>query len=159
MNILEHLKEHLQDKVVILGIGNTLRSDDGAGSILSSRIKGRVPYIVYDCAESPENYLGKVGKDSPDTLLLIDALDFGAQPGEFNIYEASDIQAINFFSTHDASMSVLINYLQSKVRSDIIILGIQPKSTSFGENLSPEVTQTLNKLEEWFIGEAAQEKR
>jgi len=31
MDILEHLLAHLTGKVVILGIGNTLKSDDGVG--------------------------------------------------------------------------------------------------------------------------------
>ena len=79
--MLEHLKSHLKGKVVILGIGNTLRSDDGAGSILASRIRDKAPYIVYDCGASPENYLGKIVQDKPDTVLIIDAADFGAKPG------------------------------------------------------------------------------
>ena len=35
MQDLEHLKEHLKGKVVILGIGSTLRSDDGIGSVIA----------------------------------------------------------------------------------------------------------------------------
>lgn len=53
MDILDYLKSHLKGKVVILGIGNTLRSDDGVGSILASCIKDKVSYTVYDIGVSP----------------------------------------------------------------------------------------------------------
>jgi hydrogenase 3 maturation protease len=150
MQDLEHLKEHLKGKVVILGIGNTLRSDDGVGSLLATRIKDAVHYTVYDAGSSPENYLGKIVKDNPETVVLIDAVDYGGKPGEFRVVEPGDIQTVNFFSTHNASISLAINYLKSKIQADIIILIIQPKSVVFGESLSPEIDGTLNSLEGWF---------
>jgi len=148
--MLDHLKLHLQGKVVILGIGNTLRSDDGAGSILASRIKGKVPFIVFDAGESPENYLEKVIKEKPDNIVIIDAVDFGGKPGEFRVLETQDLKTTNLFSTHNASISLTINYLQSNLKVDIIILIIQPESISFGDKLSREVTGTVNTLESWF---------
>ncbi|MDO8661870.1 MAG: hydrogenase maturation protease [Candidatus Omnitrophota bacterium] len=145
-------KLDLSGKVVILGIGNTLRSDDGVGSILVTRIQGKVPYIVYDGSLSPENYLGKIIKDKPDIILLIDAVDFSGQAGEFRVFEGEDIQTVNFFSTHDASISLAISYLKNSLKAvDIMILAIQPKILAFGDQLSPEIAKTLEKLEGWFV--------
>lgn len=148
--MLNHLKSRLTGKVVILGIGNTLRSDDGVGSILARRIKNKVPYTVYDAGPSPENYLEKIIKDKPDNIIIIDAVDFTAKSGEFRIVDGQDIKTVNLFSTHNASISLTINYLRNNLKADIIILIIQPKSISFGDTLSPEITKTLSKLENWF---------
>ncbi|MDD5655268.1 MAG: hydrogenase 3 maturation endopeptidase HyCI [Candidatus Omnitrophica bacterium] len=150
--MFDHLKERLRGKVVIMGMGNIMRSDDGAGSILAGRIKDKVRFIVWDVEVSPENYLGKVVKEAPDTVLLIDAADFGGKPGEFSLLEAGDIQSVNVFSTHNSSISLVINYLQSEIKADIIVLIIQPKLLAFGDELSQEVSQTLAKLESWFCG-------
>jgi len=155
--MLEHLKLHLAGKVVILGIGNTLKNDDGIGSIIASRIKGKVPYLVYDAGPTPENYLGKIIKDKPDNIVIIDAADFGGKPGEFRIVEGEDIKTVNLFSTHNASISLTINYLQSNLKADIIILIIQPKNINFGDTLSPEIKETINIVEGWFV-ETAKEK-
>lgn len=133
-------------------MGNTLHSDDGIGSILSARLKGKVPHIVYDSGTSPENYLGKIIKDKPETVLIIDAADFGAQAGEFRILESEEIVTTNLFSTHNASINLTIDYLQNNLKLDIIILIIQPKNTAFGDTLSPEVGTALDKLEQWFLG-------
>jgi hydrogenase 3 maturation protease len=149
--MLEHLKPHLKGRVVIIGIGNTLRSDDGAGSILAARIKDKVPFQVWDVGASPENYLEKIIQDRPDTLLVIDVADFGAQAGEFRLLEADSLDTINLFSTHNASLTMLINYLQDSGKMDIIILIIQPKSIAFGDKLSPDIQIVVSKLEDWFL--------
>jgi len=151
LNTLEHVKIHLTGKVIILGIGNTLRSDDGIGSILANRIQGKVPYIVYDASSSPENYLGKLIKDKPDVILIVDAVDFGGRPGEFTMLEGENVETVNFFSTHDASISLSIDYLKKNINVDIIILAIQPGDLAFGDKLSPEIENTLRKLERWFL--------
>ncbi len=150
MTALGHLKSHLRGKVLILGIGNTLRSDDGVGSILASRIKDKVPYIVYDAGTSPENYLGKIIKDKPETIIIVDAVDFGSSPGDYKTLEAGELKTVNLFSTHNASLSLTINYLQDNLKVDIIILIIQPKTIVFSDKLSPEISETLDKLEKWF---------
>jgi len=138
-------------KTVILGIGNTLRSDDGAGSILASRLKDKTPFCVFNAEESPENYLEKIVKEAPQTVVIIDVVDFGRSPGAFDEIEGRCLKTPNLFSTHNASVSLTINYLQSNLRVEIIILIIQPKSIAFGENLSPEIAKTLEKLENWFL--------
>ena len=144
------LKSRLIGKVVILGMGNTLRSDDAAGSLLAARIKDRVSYTFYDAGQSPENYLEKIIKEKPDTILIIDAVDFGGKPGEFRLMEARDLKTVNLFSTHNASISLAINYLKNNLQADIIILIIQPKGISFGEGLSQQISETLNRLENCF---------
>lgn len=154
---LEHLALHLKGKVAILGIGNTLRSDDGIGSILANRLTEKLPYIVYDSATSPENYLGKIIKDKPQNIILIDAVDFGGAPGELRVIEGEDIKTVNLFSTHNASLSLTINYLKGHLQADIIALIIQPKSISFGDNLTAPIQKTLDDLEKWFI-KAGKEK-
>lgn len=147
--MLEDLKSYLQGKVIILGIGNTLRSDDAAGAILASRIKDSVPFLVWDGGLTPENYLNRIVKEKPDTLVIIDTADFGGKAGEFRILEAQEIQTANLFATHNASLSLLINYLQSNIKTNIIVLIIQPKIFALGDTLSPKVLAAPNSLEDF----------
>ena len=148
--MFKHLRSHLKGKVVIIGVGNSLRSDDAAGSILADRIKDKVPYKVYDTGTAPENYLSKIINEQPDNIVIIDAVDFGGKPGDCCVFEGAKIRTANLFSTHNASISMVINYLQSNLKVDIIILAIQPRTVSLGDGMSQEVTQMLTKLEHWF---------
>ena len=150
MNDLQHLEAHLKGKAIILGIGARMRSDDAAGSVLAVRLQGRMPFEVFDAGPSPENYLGKIVRQKPDSVIIIDAVDFGGKPGECRVLEGADVKTANLFSTHNASISLVADYLQNNLTTDIMILAVQPRSVAFGEGLSPEVSKTLALLEEWF---------
>lgn len=148
--MLKELKSKLKGKIIILGIGNTMRGDDGIGPILVNRIKDKVSFVVFDVGISPENYLEKIIKEKPDTVVIIDAVDFGGKPGKIKLLEAKDLKTVNLFSTHNASVLLLINYLQNNLKVDIITLNIQPKSIAFGNELSQELRDTLDELESYF---------
>ena len=106
-------KDILKGKVVIVGIGNTLRADDGFGPELIARLKGKVKASCIDAGSAPENYTGKIVKERPDTILIADALDLGKQPGEFAILKKDELLHCGL-STHDISPQMFIEYLKQQ---------------------------------------------
>lgn len=146
------LKISLDGTVVVIGMGNRLRSDDGIGSIVAEQLHTRGTVTVFDAGVNLENYHGKIVALQPDRLIIVDAVDFGGSPGEIRILPARTIETVNLFSTHNVSISLFIHYVQSAISADIIILAVQPKSLVFGETLSPEVAQAARTIEEWFDG-------
>lgn len=152
--MLEHLHLHLTGKVVILGIGNTLKSDDAAGSVIASALDKRLPYTIYDAGANPENYLGSIIKDKPDNIIIIDAADFGGSPGELRLEEPHGVETSGMFFTHNSSLWMCADYLQKHLPADIIVLLIQPKTLSFGDEMSPEVSASVYRLKDWFLKSA-----
>jgi hydrogenase 3 maturation protease len=149
--MLNRIKNRLKGKVLVLGIGNTLRNDDAAGSLLARRIKHKVSFEVIEAESAPENYLGKIISLRPDTVVIIDVADFGGRAGEIRILEAKELKNPPLFFTHNAAIPMSINYLQNSLPVDIIVIIIQPKDINFGEKLSPEVCLALDKLESFFV--------
>ena len=148
--MFEDIHARLKGKVVIMGIGNCLRSDDAAGSLLAQRIKEKVPFVVFDAGVAPENFLEKIVKERPDTVMIIDAVDFKGKPGESRLFDAQDLKTANLFSTHNSSITLLFNYLHYNLEVDIIALFIQPKTIVFGDTVSREVEETLVQWENLF---------
>lgn len=138
-------KDILKGKVVIVGIGNAMKSDDGLGPSLIERLKGRTQARCIDTGTAPENYTGKIAKENPDTILLVDAVDLGLQPGKFRILKAGDILKTGF-TTHDISPRMFIDYMGSRTNAEIYLLGVQPENISFGSDLSENVKNALDKL-------------
>ena len=131
-------------------MGNPLRGDDGFGPALVARLKGRVKAVCLDGGSAPEIYAGKIVKEKPDTILIIDALHLGLRPGECEVLRKDEI-ARSGFSTHDISPNLLLDYLAEETGAEIYMLGVQPESLRFGLELSEPVRQTLKKLEEELI--------
>ncbi|MBF0511007.1 MAG: hydrogenase maturation protease [Candidatus Omnitrophica bacterium] len=144
------LKDILKGKVVIVGIGNPLRSDDGAGVELVRRLSGQIDAVCIDAGTSPENYLGKISKLNPDVVLFIDAVDLNQKPGTYRVLEKEDLLQRGF-STHDISPKILIEQLRAySTNLKIYMLGIQPQSLEFGTGLSLSVEKTVDELVKHF---------
>lgn len=136
----------LRGKTVIVGIGNPLRGDDGFGPALIHRIRGKVNATCIDAGLAPENYLGRLVKEAPDTIVLADAAHLGLEPGAYRLLEADDIVQSGL-TTHDLSSRMLIAFLQEQTQATIVMLAVQPQQVSLGESMSACVTATLCTLD------------
>jgi len=140
----------LKGKIIILGIGNKLKGDDGAGSILISRIKGKTKVNLFDCEEVPENYTQPIIEARPDNIVMVDAADWNGLAGAIRFINMEEINNISF-STHDSSLKIFIDYLKKHLpNTHIIIIGIQPKRSGFLDSLSPEVEKTVAELSQFL---------
>ena len=68
----------------------------------------------------------------------------GLSPGEFRQVPEEKITEVSF-GTHQLPLSQLTAYLK-EYAGKIIIIGIEPKTTDFGEELSPEIEDACKKL-------------
>jgi hydrogenase 3 maturation protease len=148
--MLELISKKLNGKVMILGVGNKLRRDDGVGPYLIEQLEGRVDAVLLDCGEVPENYLGKIAEIHPDNIVIIDAVGLGASPGAVALLNNDELVGKNW-STHHASLKLFTNYLKADIGSNIFIIGIQPKSTDYGSILSVEVKKTASLLKQIIL--------
>jgi hydrogenase 3 maturation protease len=144
-------------KEVILGIGNTLKGDDGIGIYIAERInkylkevkgeseqakfmEARRKVIAINCGTTPENYTSIIRKHNPDRLILVDAAEMGLSPGSYRIIPPEKIEVMHV-STHVMSLSFLISYV-SEFCKDIILVGVQPKRMDFSTALSSAVRRS-----------------
>jgi len=134
-------------RLVIAGIGNALRGDDGLGVEFAKGLVGKIPQnvLVLDCGTVPETYLGPIRGFRPTHILMVDAADIGSEPGSARLILPQEIIGLAI-STHSLPLNVLANYLKEQTHAKIALLAIQPKDTEFGEKLSQEVQTTLRRL-------------
>lgn len=132
-------------KIVVVGIGNTLRGDDGAGSLVADRLAALYPGVVFDAAQAPENYLAPVRRAAPGVVLLVDAADFGGRPGEVRIASIEDVEG-SMLGTHAAPLSMFMRILKEDTGADVHLLAIQAVNTGLGEGLSDHVAEAVDGL-------------
>lgn len=128
---------------ILLGVGNSLLSDDGAGIRVANSFEKK-GWTSYECGTAPENFTSIVRRENPETLLVVDAARMGLSPGEFRQIPEEKISDVSF-GTHQLPLSQLTAYLKG-FAGRIIIIGIEPKTTDFGEELSPEIEEACKKL-------------
>lgn len=128
---------------MLLGIGNTLRRDDGVGNYIASRFRAR-GWLVLDCGTMPENFTGVVRRHHPELLVLVDAADIGLAPGVFRIVAPDRIGDVST-GTHNIPLTHLLGFL-SESAGRIIFIGIQPGEVGDGEGITPVVRGGADQL-------------
>ena len=138
----------------VVGVGNVLRGDDGAGPEVIALLGGRIALPIVDASEVPENYGGWVVKESLDSVVFVDAVELGGEPGELRIIPLQKL-LVSASSTHRLSLHYVIRYLEEEWGGDAILVGVQPKSLRLGEGLSAEVAEGVRKLADVLVAAAA----
>jgi len=148
-------------KIVVLALGNLIRSDDGVGlfalreleknpnlsgsvTLVEGGTKGLelVPYIC-DAAR----------------LLVLDSVDVGAQPGMIFRIEGQDLRTLpGTSSVHELALADILNALRmmGQEPQEVVLLGVQPSTTALGTTLSLPVQQALPTLLEEVLIELSQ---
>jgi hydrogenase 3 maturation protease len=151
-NLAKTLEKELAKKprLAILGIGNSMRGDDGFGPLVIGKLKeAKVKCISIDGETVPENYSGPIIKEKPELIVLLDCANFGGCPGEIRIIDEKDIPCLSL-STHQMPISFLTAYLKDETGARVLIIGVQGKEFGFGE-MTKKVRESAEKLAELFI--------
>ena len=102
---------------------------------------------MFECEMMPENFLGEIERFRPTHVLMIDAALLEAKPGEARLISPEEIGGTAVF-THAMPLSILTTLLQADIGAKATLLGVQPKRTEFGEELSLELTEAAKRIAE-----------
>jgi hydrogenase maturation protease len=138
---LQNLLDNPDQKILFAGIGNVLRSDDGAGVYICKNLKPSRTRSILVVETSIENYIGKINQSGTDILVLVDGTDFGQVPGYYDMLPVEELLGMTF-QTHNISLKKISELFLMPVW----VLGIQPASTSFGEELSGPVRKAADSI-------------
>jgi hydrogenase 3 maturation protease len=136
-------------RLAIMGIGNALRGDDAVGVEVVKQLRGKVPSRVkmLDCGTVPENFMQELESFKPTHVLMIDAANLETAPGKTRLIPPEEIAGFAL-STHSMPLSFLAGIIHQELKSKVVLLGIQPYSTAFGEGLSPNLRKAAKQIAE-----------
>lgn len=128
---------------ILLGVGNTLRSDDGVGVYIAENFS-HPDWKTFDCGTVPENFTGIIRRENPKILIIADAADMNLKPGDFRIIPHEKI-GLTGFDTHQMDLAKIIEFMKDDAEK-IILIGIQPKTTEFGDIMNEDLILGAKKL-------------
>lgn len=136
----------------MIGLGNPLMGDDGAGVAVLERLRAEwdIPPEVelIDGGTWGMNLLPLV--ESARHLILIDAIRTGAPPGTLNVLERRELP--RYFSLKlsphqiDLREVLALAELRGLLPEDLVAVGIEPERVEMELALSPRVSAGLDKV-------------
>lgn len=136
--------------VLVLGLGNILLSDEGAGIKAIKELQRR-----YDCSDAVEFIDGgTMGLEllpyfeGRSHVLIIDAVKTGSAPGTIIRIEDPPAYFSSKTSPHQIGLADVLGIaaITGDLPRNITLFGIEPKQLSTGLDLSAEVSRNLNRL-------------
>ena len=138
--------------VLVLGLGNPLRGDDGVGCRLIEELARRElpPGVqVLDGGTAGLRLLDLL--EGWERVIVVDAAEMGRRPGEFLRFTPADVRLASMpdrCSLHHAGLSEVLALADAlgEPLPDIVIFGVQPAQVGWGEGLSAAVEAALPAL-------------
>jgi hydrogenase maturation protease len=138
--------------VLVLGLGNVLCGDDGAGVVAVHRLRRgwEVPpgVRIVDGGTLGLDLLALVG--ASDTVVLIDAVDTGDPPGTLVRMSGDEVGPAVYerLSPHQIGVADLLSgvSLCECYPQEVVILGVVPHTTELQFGLAPQVAAAIDGL-------------
>ncbi len=141
-------------KTLVLGIGNSLRSDDGIGIHVAEAVRNEDLSLKIDIKEglSGLDILGAIA--GYDRIIIIDAIKSGGEPGTIYKLSVGDLhaqQTLHAFSTHDIDIPTMLklgrDLYPGKIPEDIVIIAVEAEDTeTFSETCTPKVEKAIQEV-------------
>lgn len=135
-------------RTAFLGIGAAEREDDAAGVRCAALLLEAGVGDVFVGATTPEQCIPAIRDGGYDTIVLLDAVDAGIEPGSVLLCDAQEIESrFPQISTHKLSASLLARLLTDGNDSRVWLLGIAAGSIAHsGAALTGPVDETVRLL-------------
>jgi hydrogenase maturation protease len=149
-------------QTLVLGLGNILLRDEGVGVRVVERLQELYQFPpdvqVLDGGTLGLDLMSYV--EAADRLLVIDAMDAGAEPGTLGHLEGEEVPAFLSvkLSPHQMGLADLLaaTRLRDVYPEQVVLWGVQPAVIDVGLDLSPVVAAQVDVLVDRAVAELRQ---
>ncbi len=144
-------------KIVVVGLGNPILTDDAAGIRISEIVQKKIEQITLPQSVSVRVCQDEVGgwdiidkAEGFDILILVDAMtDPALKPGELKWYPHAAFSSIRLSGIHSMDVFTALEFAgkhRVKVPGKVLVLGVGVKDIhTFSEQCTPEVAAAIEK--------------
>jgi len=137
--------------VLVLGLGNPLMGDDGAGQTLLARLSSHAS----NCGDAVEfvdggtQGLALLGIfEKRKAVVFLDAISLGAKAGAVHVVQGQELLKMGGRATtaHEGSAPQILTALEllGETPKEIVMIGVEPEKIGLGIGLSPTVESAID---------------
>ncbi len=145
-------------KIVILGVGNLLLSDEGVGvHVAHELMKLDLPPEVSVVEGGTDGFRLLNVITGADRVIVVDAVRSGAEPGSIYRFDVKDVRNVPpgfMTSVHQVGILEVIELSELIGKTPrTTVIGVEPKSLEMSMELSPEVKEKIPRIIELVLDE------
>jgi len=148
-----------EHNIVVLGIGNLLKGDDGVGVRVIEALAARPLPAGVECIDGGTGGPTlMVHVEGARALVIVDAVNLSAAPGAvraFSLDEIEDTGGLACVSLHDVGILPMLELARGlgTLPPVVRIVGVQPERLDLGDRLSPAVEAAVSRAADLVVEE------
>lgn len=148
----------MNERPLVIGVGNELRGDDGAGIAVVRRLRETGDVDVRELQGEPTTLL-EIWQGR-DAVVLIDTMRSGARPGAIRRIDASQAPLPEGLggstSTHAVGVGETLELARTirRLPGQVVVYAIEGRRFETGDDLSDEVRAAVPRVVAMVLGEA-----
>jgi hydrogenase maturation protease len=147
-------------RIVVIGVGNVLRGDDGAGLAVAAQIRAHAPegVSVRVCEEEPTRLIDAFA--DADVAFVVDAVSTGAPAGTVHRFDASEAPVPSRelrSSTHALGVGEALELARAldRLPRQTVVFGVEGRDFVAREGMSPAVVEGVGRASATVLQEVA----
>lgn len=132
----------------VLCLGSFFASDDVFGIIVAEELMRRGLKNVEVCGSDLSPLMSKM--EEVETLIIVDAVDWGAKPGEIFVKKLEEIEDFSGLTTHGISPILMVRVLKEVIGKpkEVYLVGVQPAKLELGMEHSEDIRKSVGNVVE-----------
>jgi hydrogenase maturation protease len=150
-----------QSKILIIGVGNLYRRDDGVGLQIAAQLQATSANHLSVMESSGEGASLMEGWKAAESVIVIDAVRSGAKAGTIHRLDAQKEKmpaAFFNYSTHAFSLAEAVELARTlrRLPRRLVVYGIEGENFQAGIGLSAAVENAARKVQAMILNEIEQ---
>jgi len=146
---IKKLDSLINSDFIVVGIGNELRGDDGAGIYIAIEGIKECAGKFIDAGMAIENHIFKITGRNEKLVFIVDALGGDGEAGQIKIIELDKLTSQGI-STHSLSLKMIDRFFK-EAGQKVYLVGIQASDSSIGSVMCDKVRKSADILIDFFI--------
>jgi hydrogenase maturation protease len=138
-------------KIAVVGLGNVLMGDDGAGVAALGLLQGKVDEDVVLAEVGTAALKAQALLEQVECVVAIDAVQAGQQPGSVYCFSLDGAEINACHSLHEMGIAGVLKLMPEESRPQVRVVGVEPESIELRMALSPTVQAALPKVAETVL--------
>ena len=140
----------MNKKILVLGLGNILQTDEGIGVHVINYLKKRNSIKNLDLVDGGTHSFSLAGPiEEADKMVVVDTAELNSLPGSVKVFEGIEMDAFvangKKSSAHEIGLKDALSMalLSGKLPAHRALIGIQPGKFGWGEEPTEKVKQAI----------------
>jgi hydrogenase 3 maturation protease len=147
------LVDLLGERTCLVGVGNTIRRDDGVGPWIADAIRPALEgtsLCVFNAEDVLESYVFQIAGTDCRNVIIMDAAATDGEPGSVVFGPLGEFAEASSVSTHKPALEFSGKILEAAGKR-VFLLGLVPEDLGFGFGLTPRLQELASRLRDLIL--------